>query len=202
MWAPLPPFSFLRASVSQALSACIQPEARGRPRTCVPEAGTRASVQGVTGPRRVHRPGAHPPSCCADTWCSDSDNPDVGFKVTSLPRDFGLKRKYMCSSRGHVHCQQGCPRPRLGGCGATCVVDGEAMRPQGLARLGVLSVLCMVARLPSPTTVTQGLSPHHAGPGETHPSGPRGSARELGWHGCPRLPAAALPVWGWPLCPL
>lgn len=162
---------------------CLHPARGLRPSLNVCAGGGRSgvSVQGVTGPRGVHRPGAHPPSRCADTWYSDSNNPDPGFKATSPRRDCGLTRKYACSSRGHVHCQQGCPRPGLGGLGAAWVVDGVAVGPQGLAWLGVLSVLSTAAGLPSPMTVTQGLAPRHAGPGETHPSGPRGSAR--GWDG-------------------
>lgn len=33
------------------------------------------------------------------------------------------------------------------------------------------------------------------------PFGPQGLSKGLGWHGCPRSPAAALPGWGWPLRP-
>lgn len=161
---------------------CLHPARGLRPSLNVCAGGGRSgvSVQGVTGPRGVHCPGAHPPSRCADTWYSDSNSPDPGFKATSR-RDCGLTRSTRAHHVGTPTVSKGARAPGLGGLGAAWVVDGEAAGPQGLARLGVLSVLSTVAGLPSPTTVTQGLAPRHAGPGETHPSGPRGSAR--GWDG-------------------
>lgn len=105
---------------------CLCPARGSRPSLDVCARGGRSgmSVQGLTGPRGVHLPGAHR---CADTGCSDSDNTDLGFKATSPRKDCGLKRNYTCSSCGHVHRLQGCPCSGVGRPWAACVADGEVV---------------------------------------------------------------------------